>query len=43
MPFPAATLPRMFASPVPTYTTFGSDAATAIDPIANWLNRRTRA
>ena len=33
MPFPGTTLPRMFASPDPAYTTFGSEGATAIDPI----------
>src|SRR5688500_14594015 len=33
MPLPAATLPLMFASPEPTYTTFGCDVAIAIDPI----------
>jgi hypothetical protein len=33
MPLPAATLPRMLASPDPTYTTLGSLGATAIDPI----------
>ena len=33
MPLPWATLPRMLASPDPTYTTFGSEGATAIEPI----------
>src|ERR1043165_10249088 len=31
-PSPCETLPRMHASPMPAYTTFGSDAATAIAP-----------
>jgi hypothetical protein len=33
MPVPNATLPRMLASPEPAYTTFGSESATAIEPI----------
>ena len=33
IPFPGDTLPRGQASPVPTYTTFGSEGATAIAPI----------
>jgi hypothetical protein len=32
-PAPGETFPRMFASPLPTYTTFGSDGATATLPI----------
>jgi hypothetical protein len=33
MPFPADTLPRMFASPDPTYTMLGCEGETVIDPI----------
>src|ERR1035437_815810 len=33
MPWRAATLPRTFASPDPTYTMLRSDGATAIEPI----------
>jgi hypothetical protein len=33
MPFPGDTLPRGGDSPVPTYTTLGSDGATAMAPI----------
>ena len=33
MPTPAATLPRRQACPVPAYTTFGSESATATAPI----------
>ena len=41
MPLPGVTLPRMFASPEPTYTTFGSDGATAIDPMddVDWSSK----
>src|SRR5262245_62116922 len=31
-PSPAETLPRIHAEPMPTYTTFGSDGATATAP-----------
>ena len=33
MPSPTDALLRGFPSPVPTYTTFGSDGATAIAPM----------
>ena len=33
IPSPGETLPRIGDSPVPTYTTLGSDGATAMAPI----------
>src|SRR6185312_1100439 len=41
MPHPTDTWLRRYGSPVPTYTTFGSDGATAIDPMdcTGWLSK----
>src|SRR5439155_27254927 len=40
-PSPWETLPRMQLSPIPTYTTFGSDWATAIPPTDARLKNRS--
>lgn len=41
MPAPGVTLPRMFASPLPTYTTLGSLGATAMLPalLVGWSSK----
>jgi len=45
MPSPGDTLPRNVCSPVPTYTTLGSAAATAtapMEPALSWPSPRGR-